>query len=155
MKQYLLDFFKYTDWANRKLLESIKVMPEKEEAVKLFSHFITAQDKWMNRMTKEMDDASLSWMGPFFPLDELEGTWKESVGRWMTFLNARSDPDMETAYVFQRPQDGRKFCVKLRDIALQLNYHAIHHRAQIIRLIRQQGMTPPSLDYILTVLKKA
>ncbi|HEY5534408.1 MAG TPA: hypothetical protein VIL99_05685 [Ignavibacteria bacterium] len=40
MKQYLIDFFKYNNWANRKLLDSMMQMPDKEEAVKLFSHFI-------------------------------------------------------------------------------------------------------------------
>jgi uncharacterized damage-inducible protein DinB len=42
----------------------------------------------------------------------------------------------------------------LIDIALQLNYHAIHHRAQIQVLIRQQGLEPDFIDYIGTKYHK-
>jgi uncharacterized damage-inducible protein DinB len=40
------------------------------------------------------------------------------------------------------------------DIALQLNYHSIHHRAQMQVLIRQQGMEPDFIDYIGTKYRK-
>ncbi|MBP9221492.1 MAG: hypothetical protein KBF42_08910 [Chitinophagales bacterium] len=33
---------------------------------------------------------------------------------------------------------------------LQLNYHSIHHRAQMQMLIRQQGLVPDFVDYIGT-----
>jgi len=35
--------------------------------------------------------------------------------------------------------DGAKWKAELVDIALQLIYHSIHHRAQMQMLIRQQG----------------
>jgi len=44
--------------------------------------------------------------------------------------------------------------VPLKDIALQLNYHSIHHRAQIQTIIRQQGMEPDFVDYIGTKYKR-
>ena len=43
---------------------------------------------------------------------------------------------------------------RLIDIALQLNYHSIHHRAQMQMLIRQQGIEPDFIDYIGTKYKK-
>jgi len=56
--------------------------------------------------------------------------------------------------IFTRPNDGKKMAVILRDLFLQLNYHSIHHRAQINSLISKQGIKPPATDYILTVLKE-
>ena len=155
MKQYLIDFFKYNDWANRKLLESIRQLPDKEEAAKLFSHLISSQNKWLNRITEESVDASLAWFGPVFPLEQLESLWRESVDKWLQFLEGSDDPGLESQIVFQRPSDGKKLAVIIRDIALQLNYHSIHHRAQISRIMREQGLTPPATDYIFTVLKEA
>ena len=154
MKQYLIDFFKYNDWANRKLLKAIMQMPDKEEAVKLFSHFIYSLSKWMNRLTKKVDDTSLTWMGPVFPLEQLEKLWSESVNEWINYLEEIEETDLENEIIFQPSDRDKTFKAKLRDIALQLNYHSIHHRAQILRIIRQQGQTPPATDYILTVLKE-
>ncbi|TMI86788.1 MAG: hypothetical protein E6H06_20475 [Bacteroidetes bacterium] len=50
--------------------------------------------------------------------------------------------------------DGAKWKAELVDIALQLIYHSIHHRAQMQMLIRQQGMEPDFIDYIGTKYRK-
>lgn len=42
--------------------------------------------------------------------------------------------------------DGGEWTAQLKDIALQLNYHSIHHRAQ--------GLEPDFVDYIGTVYRK-
>jgi uncharacterized damage-inducible protein DinB len=42
--------------------------------------------------------------------------------------------------------------IKLVDLVLQLNYHSIHHRAQINKLMSQQWIIPPATDYIYTKL---
>ncbi len=154
MKQYLIDFFKYNDWANRKLLKAIMQMPDKEESVMLFSHFIYSLQKWMNRITKKVEDTSLTWMGPVFPLEQLEQLWSENVNEWIKYLEKIDDSELEKDIIFQPTDRNRKYSAKIREVSLQLNYHCIHHRAQILRIIRQQGQTPPSTDYILTVLKE-
>jgi uncharacterized damage-inducible protein DinB len=154
MKQYLIDFFKYNDWANKRLLKSIKQLPEKDESIKLFSHFIYSLQKWMNRITNEKDDTAFSWMGPEFPLEQLESIWTENVNVWIKYLEKIDDSELEIDIIFQPTDRNRKYSAKIRDVSLQLNYHCIHHRAQILRIIRQQGQTPPSTDYILTVLKE-
>ncbi len=155
MKQYLIDTFKYNDWANRKLLISIKQLPDTNESIKLFSHLITSQNKWMNRIVNKIADTELSWFGPLFSVEELENKWTESINNWIAYLEKVETLELEKDIIFKRATDGKNLSVKVREIALQLNYHSIHHRAQINRIIRQQGLTPPSTDYIHTVLKEA
>ena len=46
------------------------------------------------------------------------------------------------------------WAVKLLGISLHLNYHSIHHRAQMQVLIRQQGLEPDFIDYIGTKYHK-
>lgn len=155
MRQYLIKTFGYNDGANRALLRTILQLPEREEAMRLFSHLITAQDKWINRITRKQEDTALSWFGPVFPAEELEHKWTESVNAWLRFLEEKSDADLLQDVVFHRATDGKALAVNIRDIALQLNYHSIHHRAQINKLISAQGLPVPLTDYIFTVLKEA
>jgi uncharacterized damage-inducible protein DinB len=155
MKQYLIDFFKYNDGANRKLIESVKLMPESEEAIRLISHVINSHAKWLNRVIKERDDKELAWFDKAYPLNDLEKEWSEKVNAWLAYMAKIGESDLDKEIVFERPNDGKKFKIKLRDIALQINYHSIHHRAQILPIIRKQGQTPPATDYIFTVLKEA
>lgn len=153
-QQYLISFFKYNDWANLKILDAIRLLQDKGEAIKLFSHFITAQDKWMNRITQKVADSTLTWFGKIFSIEEIEKQWRRSTDAWIQYIENLPVQEIDKDIEFTRPTDGQKMRVKLSDIALQLNYHSIHHRAQINTIIRQQGLTPPATDYILTVLKE-
>ncbi len=154
MKKYILNFFSYNDWANRKLLDAIQQLPEKEESVKLFSHLITTQDKWMNRITKKAEDKTLHWFDLAFPVENLAAEWTRSVNEWIGFIESLREEELENDVVFTRANDGKKIGVKIIDLALQLNYHSIHHRAQINKLISGQGMKPPATDYIYTALRE-
>lgn len=154
MKQHLIDSFKYNDWANINLLETIKQLPDKEKSVNLFSHLIHTQDKWYNRITKQVDDSSIAWMDPSFALEELKLKWNESIYKWIKLIEEKNEIDLQQDVVFSRASDGKQMGIKLVDLCLQLNYHSIHHRAQINTLISQQGLIPPATDYIFTKLKE-
>jgi uncharacterized damage-inducible protein DinB len=154
MKKYILDFLKYNDWANKKVLEGIRQIPEKNDALKLFSHLINSIDKWKNRITNEVEDSLLNWYGQFFNIDEIESKWNESISWWIKLLEKTEESGLEKEIIFTRPNYGKKMAVKFSDLLLQLNYHSIHHRAQINSLISKQGFKPPATDYILTVLKE-
>ncbi len=155
MKQYLIDFFKYNDWAYRKILSEIASVPDKDEVLKLLDHVIMAQKRWYNRVVKEVEDASIAWTGQPIPVTELEAKWHDNSSKWLTLLDKTSEADLENYIIFTRPADGKNMKVKLRDIVLQINYHAIHHRAQISRILREMGHPIPPTDYIVTVLTEA
>jgi len=154
MKNYLIDLMNYNNWANCKLLETMLVMPDKEESVMFFSHLITAQEKWLNRITKENDDKLFTWFSPVFPANELLDRWTESFQKILTFIESKNEEEFEEKVMLIRPTDGKLMSAKLRDIILQFNYHSIHHRAQINRIIRQQGLKPPATDYIINKIEE-
>lgn len=147
MKEYLLDTFRYNDWANRQVLEKIEALSEPEEAGRLFSHLINSQDKWMARIEGDANEANLMWFAPPYALDKLADEWQRSLTGWLNFLEQLSDAELEREIAY-RAADGKEYSSRLREIALQLNYHSIHHRAQISLLVRKQGIEPPFIDYI-------
>lgn len=61
---------------------------------------------------------------------------------------------MEEYLQFTRQSDGVKMGVKIKDLALQINLHSVHHRAQINSLLSKQGIKPPATDYIFTKLQE-
>ncbi len=154
MNQYLLDYFLYNDQANRKLLETILQLPEPTEALKLFSHLITSQDKWYNRVSKERNDTDLTWFGPVFGQQAIEHAWNTSFEKWRSLLVVATDETLDTYIFFTRQSDGKKMKVKLKDIVFQLNCHSVHHRAQINKLISCQGLPVPNTDYIFSALSE-
>jgi len=154
MKQYLIDFFKFNDWANKRIIKAIKELTDKENCLYLFSHLITSQNKWLNRILKEWEDRGSPWYGDVYTTEELETRWTESLNKWLAFLETQTDESLETEIVYGY-EEGKKYKNKIREIAFQLNCHSIHHRGQMARAIREQGLTPPDTDYIDTVIMKA
>lgn len=153
MKDYLIDTFKYNDAANKKLLNKIKQLGDKEESVRLFSHLINCQYKWMSRIVQQPDARKMSWWDPIYDTDKLEDQWDKSLLIWLNYINSKTDVELSKEVNFIG-FDGSAYAAAPVDIALQLNYHSIHHRAQIQTLIRKQGIEPDFIDYIGTKYRK-
>jgi uncharacterized damage-inducible protein DinB len=151
--QYLVDTFRYNDYANKLVLAKIKELPDKKEAIRLFSHLINSQVKWLRRIQVYPNDPGLDWWEPVYPAEELETRWTGSLDAWIEFISKFSEEQLNEERKFIG-YDGGHWAATVKDIALQLNYHSIHHRAQIQTLIRQQGMEPAFVDYIGTKYKK-
>lgn len=149
LRAHLLDTFRFTDQANRKLLARIAEAPDKAEPVRFFSHLINCQVKWMARVAQDPEQTKLDWWTPVHALDELEARWTKSLSPWLAYLERTSEEELEREVTFIG-FDGSRFAATPKDIALQLNYHSIHHRAQIQTMLRQQGVAPDFVDYIGT-----
>jgi uncharacterized damage-inducible protein DinB len=152
-KKYLTDTFKYNDYANKKILEKINQLPDQTEAVKFFSHLINCQFKWMARVKQDPRSHEMDWWNPLYDIYELENKWEESLNPWLDYLQSTTDDELAKEVTFIG-FDGGPYAATPGDIALQLNYHSIYHRAQIQTLIRKQGFTPDFLDYIGTKYRK-
>jgi len=153
LKGYLGDTLKYNDKANRQVLEKTKVLPDKVEAIKLFSHLINCQYKWMARIAQDPLSQEMDWWNPVYEINQLESKWKNSLDLWLDYIDLKSESEILTEVTFIG-FDGELYAATPWDIALQLNYHSIHHRAQIQTIIRQQGFTPDFIDYIGTKYRK-
>jgi uncharacterized damage-inducible protein DinB len=153
LKDYLIDFFNYNSITNKNLLDKIRQLPDKVESIKLFSHLINSQYKWMARILQDPNAPNMSWWDPVYEFEELEMQWDKSLKLWTDYIGSKTEEDLNAEVEFVG-FDGGKWAATPKDIALQLNYHSIHHRAQIQTLIRQQGVEPDFVDYIGTKYRK-
>jgi uncharacterized damage-inducible protein DinB len=153
MKQHLLDTFSFNDFANRKLIEKIKLLPDNSEAIKLFSHLIACQEKWFAKLTNDPNETTMNWWEPVYSVTELENAWTASVNKWNALLQSRSEEELSAETNFKGTGDVIMACAPA-DIVLHLNYHSIHHRAQILSQISKQGLAADVPDYIRTKIRR-
>jgi uncharacterized damage-inducible protein DinB len=153
LNEYLIETFTYNDSTNKKLLGKIKMLTNPEESIKLFSHLINSQYKWMARITQDPKAKTMSWWDPVYDFERLEQEWTKSLDLWIKYIASKTEEELlaETTFI---GFDDLIWAATPKDIALQLNYHSIHHRAQIQTIIRQQGMEPDFVDYIGTKYRK-
>jgi uncharacterized damage-inducible protein DinB len=153
MKQYLIETFLFNNDMNKKMLEKIKQLPSQTECIRLFSHLINSQNKWMARIMQDVHSKEMSWWDPVYLFEKLGEEWNKSLTDWVNFLSSKTEGEFFKEVEFSG-YDGGRWIAKLSDIALQLNYHSIHHRAQMQSLIRSQGFEPDFIDYIGTKYHK-
>ena len=153
MKKYLIETFEFNDLMNKKVLGRMTELPDNQQCIRLFSHLVNSQNKWMARILQYPQDPKLDWWEPIYTFDALEQEWNKSLRMWIEFIERKTEDDLEAETRFIG-YDGGHWSTRLKDIALQLNYHSIHHRAQMQLLIRQQGLKPDFVDYIGTVSRK-
>ena len=134
---------------NKNMLKKMNELADSEGCVKYFSHLINSQNKWMARIVQDENAPAMSWWDPVYAFDKLEGKWNESLHTWISYLQSKTEQEILEEVEFTG-YDGGRWRARLLDIALQLNYHSIHHRAQMQMLIRQQGIEPDFIDYIGT-----
>jgi uncharacterized damage-inducible protein DinB len=153
MRQYLLDTFAFNDGANRALIRKVQLLPDPSEAIRHLSHLIHCQYKWMARIRQDPNSPQLEWWGPSFPLDRLEPEWENSLQPWLDYIRDQSPEGLATPVQYPG-YDLNRWEATPQDIALQLNYHSIHHRAQIQAMLRAQGVEPDFVDYIGTKARR-
>jgi uncharacterized damage-inducible protein DinB len=153
LKEYLIETFKFNGAANKQLLGKIKLLGNMDESIKLFSHLVNTQCKWMATIMNRPDYEKMSWWEPIYNFNRLEEEWDKSINIWINYITNKTDEELLTETICINFENA-VWAAILKDIALQLNYHSIHHRAQIQMMIRQQGIEPDFLDYIGTKVKK-
>jgi uncharacterized damage-inducible protein DinB len=91
------------------------------------------------------------------PFAVIEKAWREQAPRTRVVLAAVHDWDGEFTYVTSRPQDqGRKteITVSASDVFTQLVVHEVHHRAQVMAMLRELGTPLQDLDYAYFMYKR-
>ncbi|MBI5763211.1 MAG: DinB family protein [Planctomycetes bacterium] len=155
-------FFKYSDWANDIVLRAAGPLADanldKPFAMGRGSlrmellHVWAGEHVWLQR-----------WQGGTetpWPNEEervaIPGIAERFAAAWRerdTFLATLADRDLARAITY-RDSKGSLFSATLADMMTQMIVHSTHHRAQIVNMLRNVGVTPPpDLDYMYWVRK--
>ncbi|GIV57162.1 MAG: hypothetical protein KatS3mg042_0075 [Rhodothermaceae bacterium] len=147
---FFLDLFRYTSWANGRMLEALQRLagrPEHAvalaEACRLFGHMHRAEHVWLGRVL-----GTGAARRPFWADDDLAGcTALAAETPWLDHLATLSDADLDRPVAYTNSK-GEPFTSTVAEIATHLVNHHTHHRAQIARILRTAGVPPPPTDYI-------
>lgn len=151
--------FRYSDWANERVLDSALGVAEKDldrpmdvgpgSMRRTLLHVLAGEDVWLKR-----------WMGQVetrWPDERERAGVGEIAGRLRAVWASReafigSLPPGATGRVqAYRDSKGGLFRASLGDMLVQGCVHSIHHRAQAVNILRRLGAAVPELDYMMRV----
>jgi uncharacterized damage-inducible protein DinB len=147
MKEYFTRLFKYNDWANDLILDTLSKNPniKDPDVYKIFSHVINAQFIWMSRISGNKEIHKPVWS--LHSLEDLKKFSKESTKLWLTFLSKLDEKELGRSISYSN-SEGQSFSNTVLDMLPHIVNHASYHRGQVNKLIRREGFAVNNTDYI-------
>jgi uncharacterized damage-inducible protein DinB len=139
----LQNLINYTFLADRKIIDAFmeagKSIPEAE---KLFSHVLNAQHIWAKRIIREKAEYDIFQIHSIGVFENIHLRNSE----YLLQILRIQDPEELIIYTNSK---GESFVNTVYDILFHVVNHSTYHRAQVASHFRQNGVTPPSTDYIM------
>jgi uncharacterized damage-inducible protein DinB len=150
------ELFRYNAWANRRIFAALHRLATEPYFRDLRSshggvhgtlcHIVWAEQLWLSR-----------WRGTPAPgvvqgkdlatLAAAEARWEAVEAERAAFLTGLDEPGLEQT-VSVRPSTGGEYRHTFREMFRHAVDHSSYHRGQIITLLRQLGVEPPSTGLI-------
>lgn len=143
IKEFFLDKFEFDFYANQKWCE---VLLEHEDelssyAKKSFSHIINVHHIWITRVAG-LNTESFTW--DILPIDFWEKLAQDNYLKTTDYLE-KVELEQKVNYSSEEGVQYEKLDI---DILYHILNHSTYHRAQIARDLRENGITPPSFNFI-------
>lgn len=152
MKDHFRRLFRYNDWANQRVLITYEEHNVADDhLLSLFSHLITIQIIWLNRIKEIPTSPFPTWEK--YKLSELRTMTMESSTNWMNYMEEHQMATFEEM-IFYKNSEGRRYENTIRDIISHVINHSTYHRGQIARALRERNIEPPVTDYITYIRLK-
>jgi len=146
------ELFDYNGWANRRLFEALAQLPADTASRDLKSsfssihgtlcHIVWAEQLWLHR-----------WIGKAAPatpqgrdlagLAEVRARWEAVDAERAAFLGGFTEPRLRDGVTIQ-PTSGGAYTHTFRQMFLHTVDHSSYHRGQIVTMLRQLDVKPPS-----------
>lgn len=149
------ELFEYNAWANRRLFEALAAVPTDDYLRDLKSsfgglhgtlaHIVSAERLWLARWRGTV--GSLLKGSEVGSLAELRTLWDGVEAERTEYLSQLTTPMLDSEIVI-KPTTGGQFVHTLRQTLQHAVDHSSYHRGQIVTLMRQVGVKPPSTGLI-------
>jgi uncharacterized damage-inducible protein DinB len=160
------DLFAYTGWANDRVLDAAEKLPLEEllrnvhishkSILGTLLHVAGADWIWLERWHGNSPVGQDAWAG-WGPddarnLEQVREKWQRVVARRNAYLERVSDADLSRELGYRR-FTGEAYSLPLGQQMQHVVNHATLHRGQVVGMIRQLGVAPPTTDLLFYLME--
>jgi len=157
--------FDYTEWANGLVLQASEQLTAEQlrrdvqisykSILGTLMHMAGAEWIWLERWRGHSPTGSDVW-AEWIPndsstLQQLQERWRAIVRNRSAFLDQLTDADLPRELAYKR-FNGEPYSLPLEQQMQHVVNHATLHRGQVVGMIRQLGLTPPSTDLLFYLM---
>ena len=150
------ELFGFNAWANRRIFDGVAALPAEQYLRDLKSshggihgtlcHIVWAEHLWLNRWLGKPNPATPQGKD-LAGLADVRRRWEEVEAERGRFLAGLTDAQLAASITIQ-PTTGGAFVHSYLQTLQHAVDHSSYHRGQIITLLRQLGVKPPSTGLI-------
>lgn len=143
--EHLRELFSYNDWANRRIIVSLKENAC-DRAREILAHLLTTEQEYFERLYGK-DSTGFDFWPPLSVADcgELAKTVAERYEKLLRRFDEEG-LDLTTHY---RSSEGVRYANTFRELLTHVLFHSSIHRGNIVLKLREEGFEPPKIDYII------
>ena len=148
--------YDYSYWANAQLFRVISDLTQEEftrdvagsygSIRNALVHSLSAEWGWLDRCGGPQRGAALK-PDDYPSADVLADAWRRVEGYVREFLSNLKDEDLGKCIDFKNPRGEARKAV-LGEVLQHAANHGVHHRGQVVLLLRQLGRTPGNIDML-------
>jgi uncharacterized damage-inducible protein DinB len=157
--------FSYTEWANARVLDAAEKLPNEEllrdvhishkSILGTLLHMAGADWIWLERWHGKSPVGPDAWAGwtadDARSLQQVREKWQPIVRRRNAYLEKVSDEDLTRELGYTR-FTGEAYSLPLVQQLQHVVNHATLHRGQIVGMIRQLDIAPPTTDLLFYLM---
>ena len=141
----LRELFRYNDWANRRVIVSLKEN-KSERPRAILAHLLTTEAEYFARLHGKDSTGFDFW--PDLSIDQCGELARDSAEKYEKLLRRFEEEGLDIG-VRYRNSKGVKFQNDFREMLTHVIMHSSIHRGNIILKLREEGFEPPKIDYII------
>jgi uncharacterized damage-inducible protein DinB len=160
------DLFIYSEWANARVLDAAEKLPAEElrrdvhishkSILGTLLHIAGAEWIWLERWQGNSVTGPDVWAG-WTPddagsLQQVRDKWQPIIRKRQAYLSEISDADLPRELGYKR-FNGDAYSLPLVQQMQHVVNHATLHRGQIVGMIRQLGIAPPTTDLLFYLME--
>ncbi len=143
--EHLRELFGYNDWANRRIITALKTSPC-AQAQRILAHILITEGEYFERLYGKDSTGFEFWQK--LSLEECGKLARLNAENYERLLQNLDDEGLEEIAKY-KTSEGIAHRNTFREVLTHILFHSINHRGQVNSAIRDDGIAPPSTDYII------
>lgn len=149
--EHLRELFAFNDWANRKLIASLR-KHSSNSAPRYLAHVLITEKEYFERLRGKDSTGFNFW--PELGLVDCEALAQENAVNYERLLKNIDDNGLNSIACY-KTSEGEPYENTFREMLTHVLFHSMTHRGQALSKIRADGFEPPQIDYIVYLREAA
>ena len=143
--EHLRELFHYNDWANRRIITTLKEN-HSDKCRRILAHLLITEQEYFERLYGKDSTGFDFWQD--LSLEECGQLARETAERYEKLIRRFDEEGLDLRAEY-KSSEGSSFQNTFREMLTHVAFHSSIHRGNIILKMREEGFTPPKIDYII------